>query len=182
MPSLGTLFLTAFGQGLLMLVILGSLLTICGLPRTLYQIAGCAVALVALPVWRMRANYRRIVTWPRAAWLGLGYGFGLFALIAGLQLGLGLGESIGSARTRFLADGGWFSLLILSPVPVFAIAWRVVRLTLPDFVAQNGTLCPKCAYCLIGVESMRCPECGSAFSYEDLETTEEAFIALADNP
>ncbi|MCB9867337.1 MAG: hypothetical protein H6816_11980 [Phycisphaerales bacterium] len=40
---------------------------------------------------------------------------------------------------------------------------------------QDGTLCPNCAYSLIGNESMVCPECGRGFTFDDLATTAEDF-------
>jgi hypothetical protein len=42
-------------------------------------------------------------------------------------------------------------------------------------VVQNGTLCPGCGYCVIGVFELRCPECGRSFTYDELETTEADF-------
>ena len=34
---------------------------------------------------------------------------------------------------------------------------------------QDGTLCPACGYSLIGNTSMICPECGRAFTYQELK-------------
>ncbi len=36
---------------------------------------------------------------------------------------------------------------------------------------QDGTLCPTCAYIIIGLPEPRCPECGNRFTSEDMETT-----------
>lgn len=80
-----------------------------------------------------------------------------------------------------------FALLVILAFAAFAMFalityWGLIRLTLPKFIKQDGTLCPNCAYCLLGVQSMRCPECGSAFTYDDLETTEAEFRAQFSAP
>jgi len=49
-----------------------------------------------------------------------------------------------------------------------ALGWLVQRIRLGKAVLQDGTLCPRCAYSIVGCSSQRCPECGSAFSADDL--------------
>jgi hypothetical protein len=40
---------------------------------------------------------------------------------------------------------------------------RGLRRILRDRLAEEGTMfCPKCGYCLKGIEAKRCPECGAA--------------------
>lgn len=47
-------------------------------------------------------------------------------------------------------------------------------------VPQDGSHCPNCAYNLTANTSMTCPECGESFTFEQLDTTEEAFRRLMD--
>ncbi len=44
---------------------------------------------------------------------------------------------------------------------------------------QDGTLCFGCGYSLIGNASMTCPECGRAYSLEELDQTPESWAQLA---
>ncbi|MCK6457674.1 MAG: hypothetical protein L6Q92_14235 [Phycisphaerae bacterium] len=52
---------------------------------------------------------------------------------------------------------------------------RYMRRVGAELVMQDGTLCPGCAYSLVGNTSGRCPECGRAFSFQELGTTEAEF-------
>jgi hypothetical protein len=70
-----------------------------------------------------------------------------------------------------------FGVIVLISALVTSVAGAVVRRLPPRVVVQDGALCPGCAYCLIGNESMVCPECGRPFTFEELGTTEEAFRA-----
>lgn len=54
-------------------------------------------------------------------------------------------------------------------------AWLVCRWIRGPIVEQDGTLCPRCGYCLTGSVDRVCPECGRGFTFEDLGTTEEEF-------
>lgn len=47
-------------------------------------------------------------------------------------------------------------------------------------LVQDGTLCPFCGYSLLGqrdIESSGCPECGETFTFEEMGTTAELFLA-----
>ena len=48
-----------------------------------------------------------------------------------------------------------------------AIAWPIIRHRWP-FVIQDGSSCPQCGYCVRGVASAVCPECGTAFDHTQL--------------
>ncbi len=58
---------------------------------------------------------------------------------------------------------------------VTPVAALLCALLGPRYLLQDGTLCPQCAYCLIGNESTVCPECGRPFTFDELDTTEAAF-------
>jgi hypothetical protein len=42
------------------------------------------------------------------------------------------------------------------------LVWCMCRFVRGKSLIQDGTLCERCGYCLIGNESGRCPECGTA--------------------
>ena len=71
----------------------------------------------------------------------------------------------------------WFAALLLGMV-TGAIG---VGVSLPfrRVIDQDGSLCPGCAYCLAGLDSQVCPECGRPFTYEELGTSKEQLIAAA---
>jgi len=46
---------------------------------------------------------------------------------------------------------------------------------------HTGPYCLQCGYCLIGLPSRRCPECGTEFTPEELGVTEQELLAPA-NP
>lgn len=79
-------------------------------------------------------------------------------------------------------------MILLIGVPstgaVFCLLWwgacvwqRRVRKRV--VVLQDGTLCPACAYSLIGNESMTCPECGGTFAFADLGVSSEEFEQIS---
>lgn len=128
---------------------------------------------IAWPIVRLRRNAARIATVGRVAVLGVIFAIGF--------LGVPIIAYIFTAIFGVSIRSGWsipFFLGLLIGVDVICIiAWLLVRLTLPRFVVQNGTLCPDCGYCVIGVFGLRCPECGRSFTYDELETTEEEFVS-----
>jgi len=85
-------------------------------------------------------------------------------LLTSFCLGLIIESPVSIGFVLMAIDGG-----------VYSIYWFLVRLTLPRFVIQNGALCPTCGYCLLGAATMQCPECGNAFTYLDIDTTESEF-------
>lgn len=60
-----------------------------------------------------------------------------------------------------------YSVLTLSWLLISLLAWPTIKRKWP-FVFQDGQSCPQCGYCLRGVTSRVCPECGRAFNEYDL--------------
>lgn len=181
LPSLGSLFILSAFWGFLVFLVavlleLASSAPEIGIVITpeLAIIAMVAVA-IPWPIWRLRQRYRTIVTMPRAAWLGFGYALGIFGPPMGMAAALMATET--SSSSFELRPFGIAALIMSGMIVFVTFAWLIIRMTLPKFVLQNGTLCPNCAHCVLGVQSMRCPECGNAFTYEQLETTQEEFNA-----
>ncbi|MCB9856557.1 MAG: hypothetical protein H6818_12820 [Phycisphaerales bacterium] len=172
-PNIGRLFLLNVAVGLFAVT---SLLTcmVSLTPAVLVALTtGLSVAVtLCWPIWMMRHYYDAILTTRRAAWLGVFYSLGLFGVLLAIALSMVVVKPLDT--TNWLMFG--VDLLAGSIVVIlFAIGWNLLLRWMPELVRQNGTLCPTCAYCLVGVQSMRCPECGSAFSFADLETTEYEF-------
>lgn len=135
------------------------------------------------PVWKFRTAFRPIADARGASTVGVVYSLGLMAtFIPGLAIRFYY--SMSSAFANFNSDvlkiAITFSMIIgvvlflLIPTVLTGV-WKLVCLTPPKFVKQNGTLCICCGYCLLGSTDMRCPECGRAFTYEEVETTESEF-------
>jgi len=118
-----------------------------------------------------------VITTARAAWLGFGYGIGIFGAPCGILLALAATENRIEFIREYLQAAGICALLLIVTVFSITLLWSSARATLPKFVLQDGTLCPGCGYCLIGVTDKRCPECGRPFTYEELETTEAELFA-----
>ncbi|HPF37018.1 MAG TPA: hypothetical protein P5081_12905 [Phycisphaerae bacterium] len=172
-PKIGRLFLLNVAVGLF--AVTGLLTSMVSLTSAVLAAlaTGLSVAVtLCWPIWMMRRYYVAILTTRRAAWLGLGYSLGLFGVLLAIALVMLVLKPLDT--TNWLRLGA--NLLADSIIAIlFAIGWNLLQRWMPDLVRQNGTLCPTCAYCLVGVQSMRCPECGAAFSFADLETTEYEF-------
>ena len=82
------------------------------------------------------------------------YGAGEFFQTLGMHCGLLLGWSVVAMCSR----------------PVIAWLW--------PFRLQDGASCPNCGYCVRGVSSHICPECGDSFNRADLGISEAAFNEL----
>lgn len=85
------------------------------------------------------------------------------------HLTLGIGFDAPLPEVIVAVAHGAFAVTVWSA----ALGWCLVRGV--AIVRQTGTLCPTCAYNLAGNTSMTCPECGSAFTFDDLDTTEATF-------
>ena len=48
--------------------------------------------------------------------------------------------------------------------------------------AKVGTYCPECGYCLIGVPRQICPECGRAFTLDELGIPADALVPPVRSP
>lgn len=76
-----------------------------------------------------------------------------------------------SFSTRNLLSGGF-----VGP----SLVWLICRGFRGPIVKQDGTLCPNCAYSLLGcAERHVCPECGREFTFQELGTTAKRLAALA---
>ncbi len=62
-------------------------------------------------------------------------------------------------------------------VLIGAIAWPIIRHRWP-FVIQDGSSCPQCGYCVRGVASAICPECGTRFDHTQLGLSQVEFDRL----
>jgi len=176
LPPLGGEFLMAFLHGLCCFVAAAlSFLAIdlrggTSFPKVLLPLIPVALS-IAWPILRLRRHAAKIASVERVAKLGAVFAIGLLGIPVLFIL---FGELMN-------IDGRDWSMLkrILVAMPcvvlVCVLVWLLVRLTLPKFVMQDGTLCPGCAYCLIGVTEMRCPECGREFTYDEIETTAKQF-------
>ncbi|MCB9856556.1 MAG: hypothetical protein H6818_12815 [Phycisphaerales bacterium] len=139
---------------------------------------GQLLIFVAPAGYMLRRHYRVIANAGRAAELGWRYALSagiVVYLIVAFNVIVITGAHVAAALLVLLVGTLALAVGVVIATAAFVITWRLVQLTLPKFVVQDGTLCPTCAYCLVGVQSMRCPECGSAFSFADLETTEYEF-------
>ncbi len=112
-----------------------------------------SVMILVWPIVALVIFYRRLPN----AWVGLSYALGFggswflaFQLLLGIEV------------------WNWSGLQpeFAYPVPVFVggnmVAWGLCRLFRGEIIVQDGTLCSKCGYSLIGNVSGRCPECGEA--------------------
>ncbi len=146
-----------------------------------------ALAAFAWPAYKLRRDHRMIADARGAGMIGAYYAFGMssaifigFACIVFVDI-LGSVEGIFfDAIIIAITSSAIAAVFLVFAIQVsIAILWSTICLTLPKFIVQDGTLCPNCAYCLIGTQSMRCPECGNEFSFDDLETTAEEFASRA---
>lgn len=134
--------------------------------EALISLFGLLPAICLGLVWSMRR-----LPWRRAtAWLVAGIalsciGFGIFMMI-GVQ--------------RFLWDD------VMRVMAVYAVVASLVGWLLL-FVIQMvqrptaGPYCPACAYCLIGAREDRCPECGRAFTLDELGIGREELTLHTDS-
>lgn len=65
------------------------------------------------------------------------------------------------------------SNLLIGGFVLSCAAWLICRLVRGPIAQQDGTLCPNCAYSLVGCMDEICPECGREFTYQELGTTHE---------
>lgn len=70
-------------------------------------------------------------------------------------------------------------------IPLVAMVWTLLSMLawpiimrLAPFKIQDGATCPKCGYCVRGVASRICPECGTVFDHTQLGLSPAAFDRL----
>src|SRR5262249_28650591 len=120
--------------------------------------------LLLVAIWRERVCGRA-----RSAELGGYYGVGIVSGILMITRGLGVSPS------HVLPYAVLPPVCWLLGYAAGAAFWSLARLLCGLTIMQDGTLCPRCAYSLIGNESMTCPECGRDFTFAELGTTESEF-------
>lgn len=145
------------------------------IPPYISFIAFCVVIVFVGPFVLFERHRYQIGSTRRAALGGLGFGLGFLITILLLATLIFLTENnIDSRQTRIIVGAylGSILFLFLSGL-VSVVFWLFLRHRRPSVVIQDGTLCPECGYLLIGNVSMQCPECGRAFTLEELGTTYE---------
>jgi len=112
-------------------------------------------------------------------------------------------------RTPWKRVSGWLALAVLFTCLAFVAGWSLVERRLWDDVIfvmaaygaiaaaacwglllaiqrlrrpLHGPYCPGCSYCLVGLTADRCPECGRAFTLEELGITREELRPTGSDP
>jgi len=111
---------------------------------------------------------------------GTAMGIGLIAPILLLSVFLSDDRSIPIRIIEYVLMVFLISLVIGAwSCAAFGMGRLFIRWVLRTrIVPQDGSHCPNCAYNLTANTSMTCPECGVPFTFEQLDTTEEAFRQL----
>jgi len=123
--------------------------------------------LLVYPIAILVIFYRRLPNARVGLLYALGFGVGWFFTLEALQaVEFGLWKGFRpEERTalNWLTSRG-FDFVTIVPVCVGAsmATWGLCRLFRGEVVVQDGTLCSKCGYSLIGNVSGRCPECGNS--------------------
>ncbi len=105
------------------------------------------------------------IFWAAAGVLSLAY---LISVVSFLE-DYGAGEFFKTLGIHWGLLLGW-SVVAMCIRPMIAWLW--------PFKLQDGASCPQCGYCVRGVSSRICPECGEPFNRADLGLTEAEFDAL----
>lgn len=122
--------------------------------------------LVVFPIAALARSYRKL---PRVS-LGLiyvlGFAVGWHLTMETLQaaeygLWKGLRPSEQTALTLLSRQVQGLSITVLVSVPLGLGTWSLCRLLRGKILIQDGSLCSRCGYSLIGNLSGVCPECGS---------------------
>jgi Kef-type K+ transport system membrane component KefB len=124
-------------------------------------VAGGLVAVPALLFFRFRHQIRSTRR-AQAVGMAFGAGIGTVPLLVSIILILG-GNPLPALGIFGLAVG-----LVAVYALIAYIAWQFARRMPERVVFQDGTLCPGCAYCLVGASGCICPECGRPFTETEL--------------
>jgi hypothetical protein len=151
-------------------VIFVAVVTVGGLSRWTALPPGSAAAASAalfglcLPLWVMGRYRFQLETPRRTIFAGAGFGAGLslagqpliLKLLVQGQLGLGI-----------TAEAGCVIVIAIS-IAITRLAWTWLSSMEPTVWIQDGTRCPSCGYCVRGVASKVCSECGRSFNSHEL--------------
>jgi hypothetical protein len=74
----------------------------------------------------------------------------------------GLRDNEGTLLHLLSREGVRLGIVLAVSLVMGWLVWGVCRLVRGKSLIQDGTRCEHCGYCLIGNESGRCPECGTA--------------------
>lgn len=106
----------------------------------------------------------------RAYLAGFGFGVGFVLTVLILLAYVVLTETHSTPRMKETSTG--ISIVIAVSPFVFGfvacLIWLILRHRPSRVLVQDGTLCPGCAYSLVGNTSGRCPECGRTYTSDEL--------------
>lgn len=127
-----------------------------------------------LPIAWTKAHHHHLTTIRRLGIAALAYSIGLFwySILNGTILVLSSGPG------SFVGQSFLVIPVIASPIAfcVFFFYWKRFRKFDPVVIVRWPPLCGQCGYNLIGMESMKCPECGAYFRPEDFGLNESEFL------
>ena len=118
------------------------------------------------PIVALIFSYRRLPGALHGFAYALGFGLGWYVTMEVLQtaeFGPWKGFRAGERTVLNLLTRQVRSLIVtlVACVGLCMAVWGLCRLIRGKVLVQDGTLCPKCAYSLIGNVSGVCPECGA---------------------
>lgn len=131
-----------------------------------------AIAAIGLIVWAMFRFRPCIASARRAAIVGLGVGVGWS----------GIWQWVSTYHPGITADIAYVGILSLGQSIIAIGAWRICVVFRGHVFINDGSMCPGCGHCVLGCDSMTCPECGRDFIFEELGTTREAFAERSSLP
>lgn len=126
----------------------------------------------------------------RGPWAYLYHGFAaasLLVFVLTLSLVLGIATNVKFGGLALSAAACWPLLLgrVGEARAVTGLTWRrtiLYLITLRLHESRPAGHCPGCGYNLYGLREMRCPECGRAFTFEEIGATPESIgFAVADD-
>lgn len=126
------------------------------------------------PLMAMRHRRAHLATAGRRLVAIFGTSLGLLVLPYTVTLSAAASQQFQGFSWRLPAlHAGIFAAWVL----IGAIAWPIIRHRWP-FVIQDGSSCPQCGYCVRGVASAICPECGTRFDHTQLGLSLAEFDGL----
>jgi hypothetical protein len=157
--------------------VLGAFVAWLGLSDRLYEdgwgIIGC------LPVPFMTAVIvltRRRIRWSQGAlWMTL-------ELAGGTCFFAAVVEQIWHANSHYDERDPLLMSLLFGIVSFFCGSVTLLLLQMKTEAKESGTYCPACGYCLIGVPTQTCPECGRPFTLDELGVSADALVPPVPSP